>query len=52
MELFGTTVAKIIEELGTRGATVLIWQFVLLGAAMTAAFFTHRAYIKSLDSPG
>jgi len=48
MELFGTTVAKIIEELGARGATVLIWQFVLLGAAMTAAFFTHRAYIKSL----
>jgi small-conductance mechanosensitive channel len=49
MELFGTTVAKIIEELSTRGATVLIWQFVLLGAAMTAAFFTHRAITKSLD---
>jgi small-conductance mechanosensitive channel len=49
MELFGTTVAKIIEELSTRGAMVLTWQFVLLGAAMTAAFFTHRAYIKSLD---
>jgi small-conductance mechanosensitive channel len=49
MELFGTTVAEILQELSSRGPEVLIWQFALLGAAGAAAFFTHRAYIKSLD---
>jgi len=50
MELFGTTVAGIIQELHRRSANELAWQSALLVAAAVAAFLAHRFFTKSLDA--
>ena len=50
MELFGTTVARIIEALGERSATVLLLEAALLAVASVAAFIMHRVITKSVEA--
>ena len=49
MELFGTTVAQIISELGSRSATVLLTQFSILLAAVVVALIVNRYMQKGLE---
>ena len=50
MEPLGTTVAEIIQQLGSRDGNVLMLHTALMLVAGTAAFFAHRMIIKSLDA--
>ena len=49
MELFGTTVAGIINELGSRSATVLLTQLSILLAAVVIALVMHRFMQQGLE---
>ena len=49
MELFGTTVAGIINELGSRSATVLLTQLSILLAAVVIALIVNRYMQKGLE---
>ena len=49
MELFGTTVAGIIEELGARSAVVLMLEAALLAIVAVAAFLVHRVFTRSVE---
>jgi len=49
MELFGTKVAGIIEELGARSATVLMLEAALLVIASVAAFIMHRVFTRYVE---
>ena len=49
MELFGTTVAGIITELGSRSAAVLLTQFSVLLAAVVVALVVHRYMQKGFE---
>jgi len=50
MELFGTTVARIIEALGERSATVLLLEVALLASASVAAFVMHRVLTRLVEA--
>jgi small-conductance mechanosensitive channel len=49
MELFGTTVAQIISELGSRSPAVLLTQFLILLAAVVAALIVNRYMQQGLE---
>jgi small-conductance mechanosensitive channel len=49
MELFGTTVAGIIGELGSRSVAVLLTQFSILLAAVVVALVVHRYMQKGFE---
>jgi len=49
MELFGTTVAGILEAFNNRSMTELLAQLLVLLIAAVAAFYIHRATLKALD---
>jgi len=49
MELFGTTVAGILDAFNNRSMLEILVQLLVLLFAAVAAFFIHRATLKALD---
>ena len=50
MEQFGTTVARVFQELSERDITVLMLEAVLLAVVVLVAYFVQRVFTKSLEA--